>query len=305
MKRIAVSALLLLCLATMAGCAYFQTKDEPPPLPPIEETKPPLTLKGDHFNAYPWADLPKPAKDGNDPDTFIYVAKDGDTMESIAEKNMGDPSLAPGLASYNGVSSAGTVKSGEKIVIPYPIIGVGSRIMVKAKGEKDFGAPRPFDSEFQAGDEYRLRFEPNVSGYMYVLREGPKEVTMLFPAVSPPPPAPKTKAKGKKTVAPPPPPATAESSKVKAHEPVIIPAVKGGFKYDPKRAGDRVYVFLSLREIPELEDLKGKTKITAAQIQDVLHRVKIGDINSEQPPYTILRISDPKEILGFSLTLKG
>jgi hypothetical protein len=285
----------------MAGCAYFQKKDEPPPLPPIEETKPPLTLKGDYFKAFPWNELAKPVKDGNDPDTFVYIAKEGDSLESIAEKNMGDPALASGLAAYNGLSSPKSVTPAEKIIIPYPIIGVSSQIMVKSKGDKEFAKPQRFDAELNPGDEYQLRFEPNVTGYMYVLREGPKGVTMLYP--SRPAEKPAAKPKGKKPPAPV--PQVTASAKVTAHEPVVIPSGKTGFRYDAKRAGDRIYVFLSLREVPELEDLKAKAKIAPSDIQDVMHRVKIGDIYSEQTPYTLLRIADPKEILGFSLNLRG
>ncbi len=92
---------------------------------------------------------------------------------------------------------------------------------------------------------------------------------------------------------------------VKAYEAIIIPVGKSGFAFDPKSAGDRIYVFLSMRRIPELEDLKEKKKIAVEDIQDVMHRVKIGDIYSEEEPYHLLRVADPSEILGFSLNLRG
>jgi LysM repeat protein len=278
----------------MAGCTYFQPKDEPPPLPPIEETKPPLKLHGSQFKSFPWDELPKPLKDGNDPDTFVYTVKKGETLKDVAEKNMGDPSLAAGLASYNGLSSP-DVSEGEKIVIPDPIIGVVARILVKRKGAKEFSGPKPFNTEMSKGDEYRLSFETNVNGYLYIFRKGPKETTMLFPAR----PARKPGRRGRRSPSPP------RVAKVTAHEPVLIPTGKTGFKFDSKRAGDQIFVFLSLRRIPELEDLKEKKKIAKEEIQDVMHRIKIGDIYSDDPPYTLLRIEDPTEILGFSLTLKG
>jgi hypothetical protein len=300
MKRSCTILLGVLILGLIAGCTYFQPKDEPPPLPPIEETKPPLKMQGSLFKSFPWDELPKPLKDGSDPDTFMYTVKKGETLEDVAEKTMGDPALATGLASYNGLSSPKNVPEGEKLVIPFPIIGVSSQILVKGKGSKEFSGPKPFDTELSKGDEYRLRFETNVNGYLYVFRQGPKQTTMLFPA---PPVKPKRRAKPKRGRAAPTPPPRAE--KVTAHEPVLLPSAKSGYKYDPKRVGDRLYVFLSLRKIPELEDLKEKKKIAVEDIQDVMHRIKIGDIYSDEAPYMLLRIADPTEILGFSLTLKG
>ncbi len=91
-----------LTMALAASCAYLPyltPKDEPPPLPPIEETKPPLTLRGDYFREFPWSELAKPRKDGNDPDTTTYVVKEGDTLDGIAEKELGNASLASGIAS--------------------------------------------------------------------------------------------------------------------------------------------------------------------------------------------------------------
>jgi hypothetical protein len=252
-------------------------------------------MKGSFFNAFPWNDLPKPLKDGNDPDTFVYSVKEGDTLETIAEKTMGDPAMAADLASYNGLASPRDVPPGEKIIVPYPILGVSSQILVKEKGEKEFSSPRPFDTEMRKGDQYKLRFEPNINGYCYVFREGPKATTMLFPY-----PPEKKRRRGRRTEK-----SAVRDAKVRAHEPVIIPQGKTGFKFDPKNVGERIYVFISLREIPELDDLKKRKKIQVQDIQDVMHRVKIGEIYAEEAPYKLLRISDPSEILGFSLNLKG
>ena len=293
MKRTSVIFHIVLVLGLMAGCAYFQKKDEPPPLPPIEETKPPLSLKGDYFKSFPWDELPKPLKDGNDPDTMVYTVKEGETVEEVAEKTMGDRGLASGLASFNDLSSPLNVPAGEKLVIPYPIIGVSSQLLVKEKGEKEFSDPKPFDTELKKGDQYKLRFEPNVNGFCYIFSKGPKQTVMLYP----PKPSKARKKRGQPSISP--------SAKVDAHEPIIIPAGKNGFRFDPKRAGDLVYVFLSLRKIPELEDLREKKKISVQDIQDVMHRVKMGEIFTEDPPYTILRIADPSEILGRSLNLSG
>lgn len=300
MKGPRVILLSVLILGLTTGCAYFQKKDEPPPLPPIEETKPPLTLKGAYFKSFPWSELPKPLKDGNDPDTFTFTAKEGDTVESIAEKNMGNPALASGLATYNALSSPTSVPVNEKIVIPYPIIGMSSQLMVKEKGEKDFTRTEPFSTELKKGDQYKFRFEPNINGYCYIFREGAKGVELLYPAKVTKPDL-KDK-KGKKRVAE---PLMRDTGKVMAYEPIIIPVGKAGFSFDPKSAGDRIYVFLAMRRIPELEDLKEKKKIAVEDIQDVMHRVKIGDIYSEEAPYHLLRVADPSEILGFSLNIKG
>jgi len=74
--------------------------------------------------------------------------------------------------------------------------------------------------------------------------------------------------------------------------------------YDEKEKGDRVFVFLSLREIPDLENLKEKPKLKVDDVETVMHRVKEGDIYSEGP-YRLLRINDVAEILGFALNLNG
>lgn len=302
MKRVRVVFVFVFVLGLFGGCAYFQKKDEPPPLPPIEETKPPLTLKGDYFKAFPWAELPKPLKDGNDPDTTMYTVKEGDTLDSIAERNMGDPALGPGLASYNQLPSPNKVDPNQKIAIPNAIIGLSSQLVVRSTGEKSFSPPKPFGAELKKGDHYKLRFESNVNGHLYVFREGPKETVMLFPSKAKQPPV---APKGKKPKQPAAEPVISQRSDVRAHEEVLIPTGKDGFAYDQKRAGDRVYVFLSLRKIPELEDLQTRSKITIRDIEDVMHRVKIGDIYSEDQPYALLRITDPAEILGLSLNLSG
>ncbi len=142
MKQYFNHFLIILIVGIFSGCAYFQKKDEPPPLPPIEETKPPLTMKGDYFKSFPWSDLAKPRKDGNDPDARVYTIKEGETLETLASNYMGDPGMAGGLANYNELISPTDVKTGDKIVVPNPIVGVSSKIMIKSKGDKDFGEPR-------------------------------------------------------------------------------------------------------------------------------------------------------------------
>ncbi len=300
MKRpfIALSIVLVLCF--LAGCGYFQKKDEPPPLPPIEETKPPLTMKGDYFKSYPWEGLTKPRKDGNDPDTTLYEIKKDDTLEKVAETQMGNPNLARGLADYNELTSP-RVEPGDKVVIPNPIIGMRTEIMVKSKGQKDFGPPQPFDIELRQGDEYKLRFEPNANGYAYILREGPKGMELLYPA-----PAPEVKAgkkKDKKQVKQAP-PAIGDWGKVEVGQVIEIPPGKKGFAYDRKRAGDRIYVFLSLRKIADLDDLRDKKQIKRVNVEDVMQSVRVGEVFS-QGPYHLLRINTPAETLGFSLNITG
>jgi hypothetical protein len=304
MKRPFLALAVVLILCVLGGCGYFQKKDEPPPLPPIEETKPPLTMKGDYFKSYPWDALPKPRKDGNDPDTSLYTVKDGDTLEKIAEKEMGNAALAGGLTAYNELTPP-RVSAGDKVVIPNPIIGMSSQIMVKSKGDKEFGPPKPFDTEIKRGDEYKLRFEPDVTGYAYVFREGPKGTEMLYPAQEKKiekKPEKKPGKKNKRTLEPV--ISQAASSRVNAYEAIEIPTGKKGFAYDQKRAGNRVFVFLSLREIPELEDLKIKQKVRVEELDDVMNRVKQGEIFTQRP-YNLLRIMSPTEVLGFTLNLDG
>lgn len=293
MKRPLIICSVILTLGLITGCSYFQPKDVPPPLPPIEEPKPPLTMKKDYFNSFPWEALPKAQKDGNDPDTWIYALKEGDTLEGVAEKQMGDSAMAERLASYNELPSPSSVVPGDKIVIPYPIIGVSSQIMLKHKGEKGFGPPERFGVEFKKGDEYKLRFETNVNGYLYVFRKGLKEVAFLYPSRA------KTSTRVRH-----PKPIMRDTGRVKPHEPIEIPIGKKGFKYDPKKAGDMIFVFLALKEIPSLEDLKEKKKIGIEDLEDVMRSVKEGVI-FDQPPYHLLRISSPSEIMGFTLDIDG
>lgn len=293
MKRSFLLLLGLFILAVLSGCAYFQKKDEPPPLPPIEEVKPPLSLKGDHFNSFPWTALQSPKKDGNDPDTITVTVKDGDTLESISESMMGSAGMAPGLAAFNKLSSSASLSSGDKVVIPNPIIGVSSKITVKSKGSKEFGDPQNLGVSFSKGDEYKLRFESNVNGFLYVFRKSAKGVNILFPAAL---------KKSKRNQHPE--PLMRDSGKVIAHDPVSIPLGKNGFVYDPKNAGDMLYVFLSMRKVNELEELKSKSPIRVEDLEDVMRRVKEGEIRNE-PPIHVLRITDPGEILGFTLNIDG
>ena len=71
-----------------------------------------------------------------------------------------------------------------------------------------------------------------------------------------------------------------------------------------KSRGDVVFVFLSMKRIPELEGLKDKKSVREEDLQAVMHRVKVGEIVSEAP-YTDVRVSDPTDILGFTLNIKG
>jgi hypothetical protein len=293
MKPCLIVLTVVFTLGLITGCAYFQKKDEPPPLPPIEETKPPLKLKAQYFNSFPWDELPAPQKDGNDPDTWTYTFKEGDSMESVAEKQMGSSAMADRLASYNELASPSSVSPGDKIVIPYPIIGMSSQIMIKSKGVREFDPPKPFPPDFKAGDQYKLKFTANVNGHCYIFRKGIKEVIFLYPSRA------KTSSRARKQK-----PLMRETGKMRAHEPIEIPMGNKGFDYDPKKAGDMLLVFLSLREIPALEDLKEKSKISFQELEDVMRRVKEGEILDE-PPYHLLRISDPSEVFGFTLNIDG
>lgn len=296
MKSSVASIVAAVIVGLACGCSYFNKPEPPPPLPPIEEpSKPPLEqLKGEYFDSFPWKELPKPLKDGTDPQVWTYTFKEGDTLETVAEKQMGDPALAAGLAEFNDISATLEVPVGDKILVPYPIVGISSKIIARKKGERSFGEPLPFDTLLDKGDRYKLRFEPNVNGYLYVLKEDTKDISMLYPA----------KARASRTRRPRTEPLMRDTGKVTAHEPVLIPLGKEGVKYDPRRAGDKIHVFFSLRPIAALEELKEKKKITPPDIEDVMNFVKEEKIYTE-PPYRLLRISDPDEILGFSLTLSG
>ncbi len=304
MKRSLILFLIILIPGLIAGCGYFQKKDEPPPLPPIEqETKPPLTMKSDYFKAYLWKDLSEPRKDGNDPDTTVYTVKEGDTLDKIAENLMGNRSMDRELATYNKLSATERLAAGDKVVIPNPIIGISAQMLVKGKKETEFVPAKAFDVEFKPGDQYKMRFESNVDGYAYVLREDPKGTEFLYPAPVKVPPKRGKRDRTPEAALP------SDTGKVEAHQFVDIPRGPKGFTYDPKKKGDRIVVFLSLKKIAALEDLKerslkDKKKIKQVDLEDVMISVKQGDVFS-QPPYYLLRISDPKEVLGFTLNING
>lgn len=300
-RLIAVCVILFFCLTT--GCAYLQKKDEPPPLPPVEtKVKPPFKLKGEHFKEFPWSELGEARKDETEPNTQIYTVREGDSLDSIAEERMGNRALASRLAEYNSLSPNASVAPGDRIVIPNPILGVSSRLLVKQKGEKEFGSPLPFDTELQKGDEYKMRFETDVNGYLYVFKQGVKGVEFLYPAKPKAAKTPKTPKGAKRT--PKIEPIVSDTGKVAAHDPIEIPTDRKGLAYDVKSRGDVVFVFLSMKRIPELEGLKDKKSVREEDLQAVMHRVKVGEIVSEAP-YTVIRVSDPNDILGFTLNIKG
>lgn len=294
MKRSFIFFCMYLLIGLVTSCGYLPKKDEPPPLPPIEEPKPPLKMKTDYFRAFPWDELPKPNKDGNDPNTKLHTWREGDTFESVAETEMGDVALGPKLAAYNDLIDPSKMVAGDKVVIPNPIIGLSSQMVVKRKGEKEFGSPAPLDIELKKGDEYKFRFEPNVNGFLYVFREGSKGLEILYPA-----PEKKAKRGTKRDTL-----IVADSGKVSAHTPLLIPSIMKGIPFDPKKMGERVFVFLSMRPIQELDDLRTKAKARVEEVEDVLHRVKQSDIVSEGP-IKALRIADPADILGFTFNTNG
>ncbi|AFM27410.1 LysM peptidoglycan-binding domain-containing protein [Desulfomonile tiedjei] len=303
MKRSFIACCLILTLGLITSCAYLQKPDVPPPLPPVEtKIKPPFKVKAEHFAKFPWNELSPVRKDEPELNTEVYTVKEGDTLESIAEAKMGDKALAGPLGEYNEIR--GAVVPGEKIVIPYPIIGVSSKLLIKSKGTKEFGPPAPFNTELNKGDEYKMRFETNADGYLYVFRQGLKAVTLLYPAkpAKPKPPAGRRARQAK----PEEPPSVSDTGgKVAAHEAIEIPiAQKKGFVFDSANRGDMIFVFFSMRRISDLDDLKEKKTITVQELQAVMHRVKQEDVVSE-PPNTVIRVSDPLEILGFTLNLNG
>ncbi len=299
MNRSVAGALLTFTCVTwgfFSGCAIVPSKpDEVPPLPKIEEPKPPppLTLKGSHFQAFPWDEI-KLRKDGTDPDTTVYTFTHDDTLDKVAEARMGDSALAVGLARFNEIIDANSIKEGDKIIIPDPIVGVQSRLVVKGKGDKEFGEPQPLDHKLSAGDYYKLRFEPNVNGYLYVYKTGVKGTVQLFPEVKPP----AQKKRGRK---PSPPEPAPEPVKVTARQEVLIPKGKTGFKFDSTTSGDELHVFFSMREIPALEGLRNAKTIkrTDLDLRDEISEAKTVTSGAVR----VIRIKKPEEIIGFKLVL--
>ncbi len=97
-----------------------------------------------------------------------------------------------------------------------------------------------------------------------------------------------------------------DTGKIAAAEQLLVPTSPKGFSYDPKKTGDRVAVFFSLRAIPGLEDLKEKAKITEGDIEDVMRRVNQSDIKSDDAKgIRVIRVSDPNDVLGFYLSISG
>ena len=235
--------------------------------------------------------LQSPKKDGNDQDTITVTVKEGETLDGIAESMMGNASQAQWTLPHTTSRHRQTVLVREtnwKFLIQLSASAVSND---QVEGTR-FSEPENFGTPFKKGDQYKLRFESNVDGNLYVYRKGVKGVVVV--------PAPLKKSKRNKN----PEPLMRDSGKVTAYDPILIPIGKTGFAYNPKNAGDMIYVFLSLRKIPELEDLKTKPTIKVEDIEDVMHRVKEGEIKSD-PPLRLLRISDPSEVLGFTLNIDG
>jgi hypothetical protein len=96
-----------------------------------------------------------------------------------------------------------------------------------------------------------------------------------------------------------------KSSKVKAHEPFELPEDEELLiEYKSTMAGDRLFVFLSIRPIPSLEELKDSRAIEEHDLQYVMDRVRQEKI-FEEPPVKLLRVESPVEILGYALNIKG
>ena len=95
-----------------------------------------------------------------------------------------------------------------------------------------------------------------------------------------------------------------DTGKVKGFDAVEIPIGDKGFTYDSKNMGDRVLVFLSLRNVQALDDLKDKKKIRIEDLKDVMHDVNEGDIVTDRT-IRVLRIPDHSKILGFALNING
>ncbi|MEW6351592.1 MAG: hypothetical protein AB1646_21280 [Thermodesulfobacteriota bacterium] len=305
MKRSLAGALLTLTCLTwvfFSGCAIIPRQSDPetPPLPEIKkpEPPPPLTLKGEHFGAFPWSGV-KLRKDGTDPDTTSYTFAHDDTFDKVAEKMMGDSTLGPDLAKFNETEDPNSIKEGDKIVIPDPIIGVKSQLVVKGPRDKEFGDPEPFDHTFSKGDHYKFRFEPNVNGYLYVFRSGLKGTVMLFPPRSPAAASPPARTKrGQRPT--PPAEQTSEPVKVQAHKEVLIPTGKG-VPFDSTRTGDRIHVFFSMRPISALETLRASKKLQESDLEmkDDISEGKM----VVSPPVRVVRVKKPEEIIGFVLNL--
>ncbi len=300
--RISFLLAIVCCAFVLAtNCSRIPiTPDEPeqPPLPPIVEKKPPLKMQSQYFNTFPWDELDKPEKAGNVQDAYTYVMKDGETLETVAKEQMGDAGLAPGLATYNGVSPTLKATDDEKLVIPYPIIGMKCEILIKPKGADEVDPPKNFESELKEGDQFRFRFESNVSGYCYIFRETARSTSMLFPLTE----KKANTGRGRRRAGASSPPER-KSAEVKAHEPFEIPETEKKFiKYKPEMSGDRFWVFLSIRKITLLEELKEKKEIFKQDLEDVMQDVKQGEIFRE-PPIRLLRVARPFETLGFRMNM--
>jgi hypothetical protein len=282
----------------ISGCApLFPKPEPPPPLPVIEEPKPQIKVKSDYFKAFPWSELGKPSKDGNEPNTKMYTWRDDDTFAKVAEAEMGNPAWGNDLAKYNDIADPSKVIAGDKIVIPNPIVGLEYRMVIKRLKEKAFGAPEPVDTPLKKGDEYKFSFLSNVNGYLYVFKQSPKEVELLYPAQV---------KKGHRNRRPE--RLQRDDGKITADVSLVIPSTPKGLSFDPKRSGDRVWVYLSLKPIQGLEELKDKAKISEAEVDEVMRDVKAGDIVSSDTAtgVKVIRMPDPsKDILGFTLNISG
>lgn len=113
--------------------------------------------------------------------TVAYQVKPGETLFDIAERLMGDPDQAAGLARRNGIDDPLHPVPGTTIQVPAPRLEIrysihklvnGRELAVVEKGE-----------ELKAGDRFQIWLAANTDGYLYIFnRNAGDEIRRVFPA---------------------------------------------------------------------------------------------------------------------------
>lgn len=121
--------------------------------------------------------------------------------------------------------------------------GEGSEVSIKDVAE---------DAEFRSGDQFRIRLQSNVDGYVYLVQLNGKDCKVLYPSA-----------------------ASGRSNKVKAFESRWIPsrAGKTWFSFDERPVVEGLHLLVSAKPIAELEKNRDKDgKVKAAMFQELLKK---------------------------------
>jgi uncharacterized protein DUF4384/LysM domain-containing protein len=165
--------------------------------------------------------------------TIGYTVKPGETLFDIADKVMGDPYQAEGLAKRNGIRDPLHLEAGSRIEVPVPRLAIRYSIqkLVTGEGQESrydvaavSGAPR-----LPAGARFQIWLAANCDGYLYILnRDAQGKVNRLFPS------------------------GDRRNARVRRFSEYLVPR-DGWFRMDKARGKEELWVLVSLEPLSDLE----------------------------------------------------